>query len=111
MSATYDLSIFMEPCLVTKLIATTFDKVEYTIGASSVTSQQYTFTQVPQCNYKQNYFVTGLMPFFDHQTSQRNFIVTQSLDLSLEGVYDVTVRAEIIVPTDYTQNSSITISE
>ena len=40
MSATYDLSIFVfvEPCLVTKLIAAAFDKVEYTIGDSSVTS-------------------------------------------------------------------------
>ena len=38
MSASYEFSIFVEPCTVTKLIATAIDKVEYTIGAGPVTS-------------------------------------------------------------------------
>ena len=50
-SVTYDFSIFMEPCTVNKLIATPIDKIEYTIGTSSMTTSEYTFTQVPQCNY------------------------------------------------------------
>ena len=50
-SKSINFNLYMEPCKVTKLIATPISKVEYTIGTSSVTSQQYTFTQVPQCNY------------------------------------------------------------
>jgi hypothetical protein len=44
MSVSYNFSIFVEPCIVTKLIATSISKVEYTIGSGSVTSQQYMFT-------------------------------------------------------------------
>ena len=47
----FNFNLYMLPCIVTKLIATPINKVEYTIGASPVTSLQYTFTQVPQCNY------------------------------------------------------------
>jgi len=110
MSVTYDFSIFVEPCIVTQLITTPISTVSYTIGANGVTSQQYTFTQDPQCNYDQTYIVTGVMPFFNHQTLKRNFLVPKTLDLQLEGTYDVTVRGEISVPDDYTKSSFTTIS-
>ena len=66
MSVTYNFSIFLEPCIVSNLSATLISKVEYMIGADSLTSQQYEFIQAPQCNYNLNYTVTGLMPFFNH---------------------------------------------
>ena len=43
-SKSFNFKIYMQPCIVTNLIATPTSKVEYEIGASSVTSSQYTFT-------------------------------------------------------------------
>lgn len=87
--------------MITDFSTTPISKVVYIIGDPAVTSEQYLFTQTPSCGYDQTYTVTGLPTFATHQTAQRNFLVPQTLDLSLAGIYTVTVRADTSQPTDY----------
>ena len=44
------------------------------------------------------------------QTTSEEFTIPKTLDLNLEGTYDVTVRAEIKMPDDYTKLSFTTLS-
>ena len=47
MKATYDFSIFVEPCIVTELTMTTITApVQYIIGSDAVTTSQFSFGQV-----------------------------------------------------------------
>ena len=103
-SYSYDFSIFVEPCQITDFRTTPIPKLVYIMGAFPVTSQQYVFTQVPKCDYEQVYSVSGLPAFATHKTASRNFFVPKTEDLSLHGVYDVTLRGEFQMPKDHTKS-------
>lgn len=49
--------------------------------------------------------MTNLPAFAIHNTAPQDFTINQITDLSLIGQYDVTLRGEIQVPTDYTKTA------
>ena len=111
MTVEYPFSIYVEPCIITDFTTIPISKVVYTIGATAETSETYSFTQTPACNYDVTYIVTDLPTFAEHQELTQNFMVAKTEDLSLHGTYDVTLRAEFEHPTDYTKSIMQPISE
>ena len=84
----------------------------YTIGdVGGALSSAYSFAEEPQCNYPQTVTVTGEQPFFQHNGGDQTFEVFETEDLSIEGVYSVTVRSEVEFWADYTMTSKVTVSD
>ena len=94
MSVEYDFSIYVQPCIITDFTTLPISKVTYTIGDDPIQSEAYSFTQTPSCNYPEAVIVSGLPSFATHNEGLRNFDVAKTEDLTLHGVYDVTLRSE-----------------
>lgn len=70
-----------------------------------LTSSAYSFTTIPNCGYSESITVTGLPNFANHNIATQDFTVSQTSDLSLIGVYPVTVTAKMDVPDDYLKST------
>ena len=70
MAVEYPFSIFVEPCIITDFSMIPISKLEYTIGAVTVISEQYLFIQTPSCNYPVILTVTDLPVFTIHDELQ-----------------------------------------
>jgi len=73
------------------------------IGDPTLYSPKYNFTQTPLCNYPETVTVTDLPAFAFHNVNSSKFEIPQTENLTLDGIYTVTLRSEIQVPTDYTK--------
>ena len=110
MSDEYNFSIYIEPCLITSYDSLqTVSSIEYAIGALSLTGGSYAFVQTPECGYDESVTILNLPSFLTHNELSADFTVSALSDLSLIGEYTITVRSEIMVPTDYTKSSFDTI--
>ena len=76
--------------------------ISYNIGAPTLTSPVYSFEEDPPCFYPETVTVTNLPAFMTHSEANSDFTIPQTTDLSLIGSYTMTLRSEILVPTDYT---------
>ena len=76
--------------------------MQYFIGDATMTGNLYGFEQDMACGYTETITVTGLPAFVTHNEAAKDFTIPQTSDLSLIGVYTVTIRSEISVPDDYT---------
>ena len=65
----------------------------------------YVFDEDPVCNYPESVTLTDLPNFVTHNEGSSDFTIPQTGDLSLLGEYPVTIRSEICIPDDHTQNS------
>ena len=54
------------------------------------------------CGYTETITVSNLPPFAVHNQANADFTVPQTSDLSLIGIYTVTVQGAISVPDDET---------
>ena len=111
MMVEYPMSIIVEPCINTDFSTVPISKMTYTIGSGPIQSEIYSFTQTPLCNYPEALTVINLPSFATHDDIQQNFGVSKTEDLSLHGIYDVTLRSEFQQPTDYTKTDILTIFE
>ena len=66
MNVEYPFSIFVEPCVIIDFTTIPINKVTYTIGSTDETSETYSFTQDPACNYDVTYTVINLPAFATH---------------------------------------------
>lgn len=110
MSDEYNFSIFVQGCVVNDYVATkTVTRIEYNIGASTLTDGLYEFDEEPVCNYPETVTLTNLPTFVTHNEASSDFTIPQTGDLSLLGEYSVTIRSEICVPEDHTQSTCTTM--
>ena len=108
LQAKFDFTIFIEPCAISSYFASPdITLIEYFIGDSSLTDGDYGFTQDPACGYDETITVTGLPSFVTHEETDKNFKITSTSDLNLIGVYPVTIKSVILVPTDSTKTDFI----
>lgn len=77
-----------------------------TIGDPEFTSGYYKFEESPNCGYNQKIRVTGLPAFVIHNRESSSFTVPMVTDLSQVGVYTVTVKSAITIPTNITPDAS-----
>ena len=110
MTVEYAMSILVEPCVMQEITTAEIGAMSYTIGDSGIVSDQYVFTQVPACAYPMPITVTGLPSFATHDATAQTFAIAKTEDLSLHGVYDVAIRAEVLQPTDHTKTEFLTLS-
>ena len=85
--------------------------MSYDIGTALLTSTSYLFTQDPFCDYPQTDTVDGLPSFVTYDSLNARFIVPETSDLSLVGVYTFIIRSEISMPVDYTMSSETVLSD
>ena len=98
----YQISIYIEPCLVSTYTDTTrVAQIYYRIGEPDLTDGYYIFDEDPVCNYPETVTVTNSPTFLIHNEPQSDFTIRQNNDQSLVGVYKVTLKSEICVPDDY----------
>ena len=74
----------------------------------TLTDGLYVFDEDPVCNYPEIVTLTNLPAFVTHNEGSSDFTVPQTGDLSLLGEYPVTIKSEICVPDDYTQDTCTT---
>ena len=79
------------------------------MGAPAKTTGSYSFVQDPICDYPETVTISNLPTFLTNNEATADFTVSALSDLSLIGEYTITVRSEIMVPTDYTKSSFNTI--
>ena len=75
----------------------------------TLTDGLYVFDEEPVCNYPETVTLTNLPSFVTHNEASSDFTIPQTGDLSLLGEYPVTIRSEICVPDDHTQNTCTTM--
>ena len=76
MSDEYQMSVYIEPCLVTTYTDTiTVTEIFYNIGAATLTDGLYKFDEDPVCNYPETVTVTGLQPFITHSEPSSDFTI------------------------------------
>ena len=105
MSAEYTFTIYIEPCLVNKYLASLeVEDLIYNIGAPEMPNVgAYVFDEDPVCNYPETVKLTTLPTFVTHNAPvSDDFTIPQTADLNLIGQYPVTIRSEICVPDDHT---------
>ena len=61
--------------------------------------------QPNNCGYPQSFTVIDLPIWVSHDDNARQFIIPQTNDQALVGVYSVTIQGSISVPDDYTMAS------
>ena len=63
----YDLTVFVQPCVVDSYVDTvTVGTINYNIGTSTITDGEYKFLQSPICGYSETVTVTNLPIFANH---------------------------------------------
>ena len=106
----YDFLIQVEECIVNDYTADqVIGTISYNIGAPTLTTPMYTFTEDPPCYYPETVFVTNMPAFMTHDEAASDFTIPQMFDLSLLGSYTMTLRSEIYIPTDYTTTDFTTM--
>ena len=107
--AEYDFEIHIQACIITAYeLQDAIPNLEYTIGDPGFESTSYLFRETPECSYPESVTLTDLPFFLQHQQKQKNILIAQTDDLSLDGSYTVTLRSEIQVPDDHTLASYTT---
>ena len=103
----YDFTVYIDPCIVNTYTATQLvGDISYNIGADSLIGVgPYSFDEDPICNYPETVTLTDLPAFVMHNEVSSDFDLLKTTDLSLIGSYVVTIRSEIFVPDDYTNNT------
>ena len=99
--------IYVEPCKVDTIDANiVMPDMYYNIGEPDL-FEQYDFIQIPFCQYTftQTPFIAPGQPF-THDLTLREWVVSETLDLSLIGAYPITLRHEIEQYTDYTKSKT-----
>ena len=110
LTASHTFTIYIEPCTINSYFdSITVGTLTYFIGDPTYTDGPYAFQQDLACNYPETITVTNLPTLATHNTGSADFTVPSTTDLSLIGVYTVTIRGEIQVPTDYTKTVYDTI--
>lgn len=72
------------------------------------TSTQYDFAQDKDCGYSLDISLIDLPFFMNHNLASRTLNLPLTNDLSIVGIYQVTIRAEVTFFDDYTQSTSTT---
>ena len=109
MFAEHEFVVYMEPCIVDDLTATTIvPKIIYNVNQPDLTTGFYQFEENPVCNYPQTVTLTNLPAFAIHNEPTSDFTIAQNNDLGLIGAYTVRIRSEVEVPDDYTRSTFTT---
>lgn len=96
----YDFIVIIEPCIVDSYEDTlTAATIEYAIGSLALANvSPFEFTQFSNCGYKETVTTTNLPAFVTHNMATYDFSVPQNSDLTLIGLYYVTLEGVIQVP-------------
>ena len=89
------MSIFVNPCQINSFEGTFTPQAGlYEVGADSLKSFSYEFTQINECGYTESYEVLDLPSFVTHNTVTKDFSV-QTNELTDVGSYTITVETTI----------------
>ena len=77
-----------------------FETFSYNIGSPSLTSDKYSFDEDKPCGYTETVTIEGLPAFMEHNAASSDFKIQLNTDLTLIGSYEVTVKSEIVIPSD-----------
>ena len=102
----YDFKIYIEPCLVNTYVSTLdAGPITYRVGDPTLTDGPYIFTEDPVCNYPETVTLTDLPYWAQHNLGDSDFTIPSTGDLTIIGEHIVTIKGEILVPTDYTSTT------
>ena len=95
-SVSYTFTATINPCSMDLTANVQPTLIQYTIGSTSLTSGDYSFTQTPVCNYGEIVELTNLPFYVQHNRATQDFTIPYTENRSLKGTTTVSMRGYVM---------------